>query len=345
LKIESKLLEHGQWIIRQDLEDDYDQESLLEERRISVRGECLEMIKSHQLSTKGFIMLDTLFFFSTPETDLFQIRGECVVMDFMYGSNVITDAQQFGCSEFSALDTHNIWYAPDYKAKYKMPAFEQINYLCIILSRDFYFNLISAGSELHHEFSKNIELRKPCYLSSAYLPFNPAIKWVIHEIRNSKRKGALQRMFIETKVRELLLLQLETLIENTVTTKVLTDDADFMKLLEAKQILEAEYTKAPTITELSRKISLNEFKLKKGFKAHFGNTIKGYIIKLRMEHAKGLFKSKATTVSEVAYKCGYKDVSHFSAAFKTFYGFSPQKFKINWNATNLILYWLFLAGL
>ena len=108
-------------------------------------------------------------------------------------------------------------------------------------------------------------------------------------------------------------------------------------------ILEANFTDAPSLPELSRAISLNEFKLKKGFKSCFETTVKGYITKLRMECAKDLFKNKASNVGEVAYKCGYKDVSHFSAAFKLFYGFTPISFrKLNKITKLSFFYWSFL---
>lgn len=344
MKIESKLLANGQWIVRKELADDYDQNSLLTEETIVIRGECLEMIKSYQLSTKGFLLLDTQMFFSQPETDRFEISEDCIVMDFMYGGNVEANIHEMNDPQYTTENTHNIWYSPNFRATYHMPAFKQVSYLCIVMSKDFYFNMISAGPELHHEFSRNIDLKKPDYLAAHYLPFSPAIQWVIHEIRNCQRKGAIKRMYIETKVRELLLLQLEMLTGEEAAVKTPMEETDFSKLQEARTILDAEYINAPTLAELSRKVSLNEFKLKKGFKACFGNTVKGYIIKLRMEYAKELFKSKPTSVSEVAYECGYKDVSHFSAAFKSFYGCSPQKFKIARNIINTLFYGFFLVG-
>nr|WP_262916179.1 AraC family transcriptional regulator [Flavobacterium algicola] len=135
-------------------------------------------------------------------------------------------------------------------------------------------------------------------------------------------------MYIETKVKELVVLQIESLL-NTIDEKLIVDSDDYDKLHEAKLILENNFTNAPTLPELSRIIALNEFKLKKGFKACFQTTVKGYITKLRMEYAKNLFRNKTLNVGEVAEKCGYKDVSHFSSAFKLFYGFTPVSFRKN----------------
>jgi AraC-like DNA-binding protein len=148
-------------------------------------------------------------------------------------------------------------------------------------------------------------------------------------------------MYLEAKIKELLILQLDTLVKKPLE-KALINEEDYLKLQKAKLILEANFTNAPSLPELSRAISLNEFKLKKGFKSCFETTVKGYITKLRMEYAKNLFKNKATNVGEVAYRCGYKDVSHFSAAFKLFYGFTPISFRKLDRTTKLsFFYWSF----
>lgn len=344
MKIESKLLEHGQYLIKKELEDAYDAASVLHDEQISIKGECLELIKSRQISTQGLMILDTQLFFTQAETDLFEISGDCVVMDFIYGSPIQTTVDELQAPNYEGANTHNIWYAPNYKATYLIPAFQQVNYVSVILSKDFYAHLINSNADLHPEFSTHMSDKNPTYLASSYLAMSAAMQCVIQEIRGCQREGTFKRMYMETKIRELLLLQLEMLIDNAMASNSLTEEKDLNKLLEAKLILDQEYTSPPSLAELSRKVALNEFKLKKGFKANFGNTVRGYIIKRRMEQAKKLFKDKATSVSEVAYQCGYKDVSHFSAAFKTFYGSSPQKFKLSWNAAGSWLAMLSLFG-
>jgi AraC-like DNA-binding protein len=333
LKIRSKILAHENAIIKIEIGDKYYPKNQLTEENINIESNDSESIKSHHLITEGMVILDTQMYFLTPQTIVFEIDEESVVMNFICCNNVETQIDQLESEKYSKENTHNIFYTTNYKATFKIPAFEQINYLSVILSKDFYYQIINEDWELHEKFSKNILLKKSSYLTSKYLPFTPAIQWVIHEIKNCNRQGALKKMYIETKVRELLIHQLEAIITLPVQKDQIDED-DYNKLQQAKLILDEDYVHAPTLAELSRLISLNEFKLKKGFKACFGTTVKSYIIKLRMERAKELFQNKASTVSEVAYKCGYKDVSHFSAAFKNFYGFSPQKFKINWDFIN-----------
>lgn len=336
MKIEATLLTPETPIIKIRIGDKYYPKSILTEENINIENSDTEKIVSRHLITEGLVLLDTQMYFSTSKTVIFEIDEESIVMNFIYSSNVETKIEDLEGEKYSKKNTHNIFYTENFKASFNIPSSTQINYLSIILSKEFYYNLINEDWQLHEKFSKNILNKKSSYLTAKYLPFTPAIQWVTHEIKNCTRQGALKRIYIETKIKELLIYQLETL-NSKPSSEEKIDEEDYNRLLEAKKILDNDYRNTPTLPELSRLISLNEFKLKKGFKACFGTTVKSYIIKLRMEHAKELFQSKKATVSEAAYKCGYKDVSHFSAAFKNYYGFSPQKFKLN---TDIIQFWL-----
>ncbi|AWK06569.1 AraC family transcriptional regulator [Flavobacterium crocinum] len=336
MKIKSTLLSHEKPIIDIEIDTRYNPKSILKEENIDLQKEDTEDIKSHILATDGMVLINTEMYFTQPQTDVFEINDECIVMDFISCNNIETQIDQLENEKYLKQNTHNIFYTTKYKGTYKIPAFEKVNYLTIIFSKEFYFNIINEDWKLHEKFSKNILVKKSGYLNSKYIPFTSSIQWIISEIKNCNRKGALKKMYIETKIKELLIHQLESVISKPKPEEKI-DSEDYNKLLEAKNILDNDYRNTPTLPELSRQISLNEFKLKKGFKACFGTTVKSYIIKLRMEHAKELFQSKSATVSEAAYKCGYKDVSHFSAAFKNYYGYSPQKFKIN---TDMLQFWL-----
>lgn len=336
MKIKATLLTPETPIIKIEIGDKYYPKSILTEENINIQNGEHDKIVSRHLITEGLVLLDTQMHYSDPKTVNFEIDEESVIMNFIYSSNVETQIDQLEGEKYSKENTHNIFYTNNYKATFTIPAFTQVNYLSIILSKEFYYNIINEDWQLHEKFSKKILQKQSGYLTSKYLPFTPAIQWVTHEIKNCTRKGVLKRIYIESKIKELLIYQLEILNSKPSETENINQE-DYNKLLEAKNILENDYRNTPTLPELSRIISLNEFKLKKGFKACFGTTVKSYIIKLRMEYAKELFQSKTATVSEAAYKCGYKDVSHFSAAFKNYYGFSPQKFKIN---TDIIQFWL-----
>lgn len=341
MKFKSKILGHQEPIILIETGDSYNQKSHFAEEKTTLKNEKIEEIKIHNLITEGILILDIKMFFSEEQIIQTEMIGESVVMNFIFSNNLETHIDQVENDSYSIENTHNILYASKLNATFKIPALEEINYLSIILSPDFYSKLINEDWEIHKRFSKNINQKKTGYLTPKYAPFNSGIQWIIHEIKNCTYEGSMKKMYLEAKIKELLIFQLDSLIEKPKSEEQIGEE-DLSKLMKAKLILEKNFTNAPSLSELSRLISLNEFKLKKGFKACFKTTIKSYVTQLRMEYAKDLFKNEVSNVGEVAYKCGYKDVSHFSAAFKFFYGFTPASFrKINIGAKIYLLYWDF----
>jgi len=341
LKFKSTILGQQEPIIDLEIDNNYNQQSHFTEEKKCIKNEQIEEITSTSLVTEGIFIIDIQMCFSDAQIIKTEMMGESIIMNFICCNNVEAEIAQVESEKLTTENTHNILYTTKFNATFKIPAFEQINYFSIILSPEFYSELINEDWSLHQKFSNNIKQKKSGYLASKYAPFSSDIQWVIHEIKNCKHTGSLKKIYLEAKIKELFILQLESL--KKPKNKSVVDEKDFKKLLEAKRILESNFSNAPTLIELSRMISLNEFKLKKGFKACFATTIKSYVTKLRMEHAKNLFKNKSSNVGEVAYKCGYKDVSHFSAAFKSFYGFTPISFrKIN---TYTKLHILFLESI
>lgn len=341
MKLTSAILGQPQAFISIETDDLYHSKSHFVEENTIVKYDEDDTITIRNQITEGILILDTQMYFSKPQTIQTKIVGESIVMNFICSNNLETHVDQLEKESFSIENTHNILYASQLKATFKIPALEEINCLSIILSPDFYSKLINEDWELHQKFSKNICQKKTGYLTPKYAPFNSGIQWVLHEIKNCKYEGSIKKMYLEAKIKELLIFQLDSLMEKT-ENKPQIDEEDVSKLLMAKSILEKNFTNAPSLAELSRLVSLNEFKLKKGFKSCFKTTIKSYVTQLRMEYAKDLFKNESSNVGEVAYKCGYKDVSHFSAAFKFFYGFTPASFrKINLGAKMYLLYWDF----
>ena len=83
----------------------------------------------------------------------------------------------------------------------------------------------------------------------------------------------------------------------------------------------------PSLSELARIIGINEYKLKRGFKEIFGNTVFGYLSDARLEIAKMDLLENKKTVSEIALELGYSSLPHFSNAFKNKFGVSPAKLK------------------
>ena len=143
---------------------------------------------------------------------------------------------------------------------------------------------------------------------------------------NHSYSGAMENIFTNAKVHELLLYSLECLIdekEEGFACKFLADDFGKERIYQAREILLQRIGEPITIKELSRKVAINECYLKKGFKEVFGTTIFDFYQQQRMEHAKYLLYEKGLSVTDVSALLGYSSISHFSAAFKKHTGLKP----------------------
>lgn len=99
---------------------------------------------------------------------------------------------------------------------------------------------------------------------------------------------------------------------------------DKKRISEARDILDAEWSCPPTISELARRVAVNTTKLKAAFKQEYGQTIYEYITFRRMERATALLQSRNYTVTEVAMSVGFTNTSRFAAAYRRIHGHAPS---------------------
>lgn len=94
------------------------------------------------------------------------------------------------------------------------------------------------------------------------------------------------------------------------------------QLMAARERLLRDLSNPPTIAELAREIGLNQLKLKRGFKALFGQSIYALFLQERMNHARVMLRQHGVT--ETAMRLGYSNPSHFSHIFSKQFGFRPR---------------------
>jgi len=103
-------------------------------------------------------------------------------------------------------------------------------------------------------------------------------------------------------------------------------ESDRQTLEAIARNLQANLGDCHSLRDLARRHHINEFKLKKGFKAHFGTTVFNYLRRQRMERARMMLSKKEGSIIEVANSVGYTNPSHFARAFRTVHGINPGEF-------------------
>ncbi|MDF2567910.1 MAG: hypothetical protein K0R90_1366 [Oscillospiraceae bacterium] len=112
-----------------------------------------------------------------------------------------------------------------------------------------------------------------------------------------------------------------SLISNPPTEK---QDSYVHKITE---YIHYHYSYPITVSQIAQYVGLNRSYMCKIFKKELGVSPQEYLINFRISKAKHLLKETNLNVSEVAFSCGFKDISHFSYIFKKRVGQAPAYFK------------------
>lgn len=156
-----------------------------------------------------------------------------------------------------------------------------------------------------------------------YVSNNPKILPLVKSIYKSSLENELERLYIHSKILKLIHLKFLKFSSLEIEQKIMLSNYDIKALESAKIILENELINVPSIDELSKRVRLNDFKLKNGFKSLFGITPYKFSLENRMKEAKRLLESGKFNVNEASKAVGFPYVQNFTTAFTRKFGVRP----------------------
>lgn len=176
--------------------------------------------------------------------------------------------------------------------------------------------------------SGNLHDSTTALFSEQQLHLTPEINAILNSMENSTHTGFCGKLFLESKVIELLAIQLSqfALLQEQPKPLLKPDELDRME--EIRSILINNMDRQLSLKTLAHMVGTNEFNLKKQFKAAYGTTVYGYLNQYKMEQAKAMLIQGDSRISEVSGKMGYKHATHFTSAFKKYFGYLPNKIKM-----------------
>jgi AraC-like DNA-binding protein len=151
----------------------------------------------------------------------------------------------------------------------------------------------------------------------------------LHQLFTSRLSENAAPLFYQGKVFEVLGLYFSETKPDRESCPFLNDEETVRKIKHAKEHLLKNLNDPPGLKELARLSGLNEYQLKVGFKEIYGNTVFGYLLDHKLDHARTTLDTGKFQVNEVAFQIGYSNPSHFIAAFKKKFGVTPKKYLMN----------------
>ncbi|MEM9219707.1 MAG: AraC family transcriptional regulator [Cyanobacteria bacterium P01_F01_bin.150] len=157
----------------------------------------------------------------------------------------------------------------------------------------------------------------------------PSMANVLQQILLCPHQGMIKRMYLESKVIELMALVLdhEALIQKGTEEKAQLKPDQVERIHYAKEILLQDLNDPPSLTELAHQAGLNDFLLKHGFRQVFGKTVFGELRSHRLGLAKQQLAQQNVSVTEVAMQVGYGSGTAFARSFRREFGISPKAYQ------------------
>ena len=248
---------------------------------------------------------------------IFVLKGKIVFKTNGLRSHMTSiKSQQHNLCHFVPLTDHMVLSEPSDEV------------ICINLSYDFLQRYLPASHAAWQQLSTSLTTKGPALLSSINMHLTPEISAILQRLDQTSHSGFCDQLLLESKVIELLALQIsqfETFQAAELPLALKKEEMD--RMLEAREILINHTGDQLSLRTLAHLVGTNEFNLKRNFKIAFGNTVYGYLNQYKMEQAKTMLVEKDLTIAEVSLKMGYKYATHFSTAFKKYFGYLPNRIK------------------
>ena len=130
---------------------------------------------------------------------------------------------------------------------------------------------------------------------------------------------------LKLKIKELILLLLQT--DNAENIIILFSHLFNPRQAGLFEVVEAHLYSSISIVELARLTGRSLSTFKRDFETQFNDTPANFIKENKLQKAFELLHSTELSISEICYKVGFQDTSHFTKTFKLKYNQSPSEYR------------------
>lgn len=223
---------------------------------------------------------------------------------------------------------HNIMYSKDFDMVVQNKTAD-LETFGIQFPKAVFVNFTQNATDALKRFAEAIMNEESIMLSENWGSIDSPIQQVIQQIINCNYSGDLKKLFMLSKCIELLVLCAESYDLANKKDPFIKNKADKEKIIAVRDLINERVTDPPNLSQISRLVGLNEYKLKRGFKETFNNTVFGYLAEQRLHLAHQYLRDTKKTAAEISYELGYATPQHFNNAFKKKFGLTPFSVRNN----------------
>ena len=179
---------------------------------------------------------------------------------------------------------------------------------------------------INHGFVNEFEFKK-LNDEKLILPITEELLNTLLHIENKDSDEKVNRLYLRAKVFELIALQIELYKKNDKNPLKTNQNKILNKLFDVKNRIKSTTHKQLTLHELGEELGMTGHMLNKEFCRVFGYSIHEFTLAEKMNQAKLLLENTDKMIYQIAEEVGYKNATHFTAAFKKQLGVTPKQYK------------------
>lgn len=182
------------------------------------------------------------------------------------------------------------------------------------------------GAQLNSPILQTIlENRQPLFFEQL---ISPALQQIMQQMMRDDIPLMFHQYYFRVKAEELIGALFMELVKREEVPVYSLNVADIKAIYKVKDALVSAGDTFPSIPVLVKMVNMSESKMKRLFKQVFGTNIFNYYQSVRMQEAARLLSEEKLSVSEVGYKLGFSNMSHFTRAFEEYIGMKPKKYSM-----------------
>lgn len=148
---------------------------------------------------------------------------------------------------------------------------------------------------------------------------------MIEEVKNKKTE---YEFLLLIKLTEFLIFLIRKQQElSKVNQPISIQSAKHRKIQEVANYISNHYASCGSLDELAKRFFVSKYYLCRIFKEVTGFTVNEYISINRIKQAQILLERSNLSITEIAEKVGYYNITHFEKVFKTYLGTTPLKYR------------------
>jgi len=207
----------------------------------------------------------------------------------------------------------------------RIPADEQINFVVVVATRRTLLNLLQIGGEGQGEgglMAYTIRDNPSFFFHEA---MTRDMERTLKQLSQINETTPLPALLYQTRAQELIYFLFARLLSRKTGVALSIDQEDVNKIYQVRASILADLSSPPKLSDLARHIGMSSTKMKQLFRQIFGDSIYNYFQVERMNEAAQLLRD--FSVSQVGYRIGFSNLSHFTRLFEKHHQMKPKRYK------------------